>query len=96
MNRLPVLLVAGSLFFGMVQTLPADTYQTWAASNFTSSDQSNSGVSGMTANPSGDRVANLEKYAFDLDPYLNSQMGLPNVCIAPDGNLVVCPSNNYT
>jgi hypothetical protein len=48
----------------------------WREDNF-ASDAGNNAISGPTADPSGDEVDNLQKYAFGLDPNLNSTAGLP-------------------
>jgi len=45
------------------------TYAAWQSLAFTSTDLANSAVSGPLANPSGDGMTNLEKYAFGLSPY---------------------------
>jgi len=55
----------------------ANTYDTWKAGAFTPADQTNSNVSGAFANPSGDGISNLMKYALGLNPYQCAAAGLP-------------------
>ena len=61
----------------------ANTYATWKTQVFTPTDQANSAVSGETANPSGDGITNLQKYAFGLNPYQNLSTGKPTTSIIP-------------
>ncbi|MGA3171364.1 MAG: hypothetical protein ABSE62_10150, partial [Chthoniobacteraceae bacterium] len=51
----------------------------WKEGYFNSQQLSNSSVSGDTANPAGDGVPNLLKYALGMNPNVNSVAGLP-VC----------------
>ena len=52
---------------------------------FTPADQANPAVSGETANPANDGIKNLEKYALGLNPYVNSQAGLPTFSLVQQG-----------
>jgi len=63
----------------------ADTYATWKASVFTATDQANAAVSGETANPSGDGVPNLMKYALGLNPYQYAPGSGPAFSLATQG-----------
>jgi hypothetical protein len=45
-------------------------YNQWKASNFTLSQLADPGISGDTAAPANDGIANLYKYAFNLNPFI--------------------------
>ena len=49
----------------------------WAAMFFTTSQLADPTISGVTANPAHDGVANLLKYAFNLNPLVPARCGLP-------------------
>src|ERR1700678_3074151 len=72
-----------SLFAGTL--CHANTYTTWKTQVFTPADQANPAVSGETANPSGDGIDNLEKYAFGLNPYQNVSTGTPTSSTVQQG-----------
>lgn len=57
----------------------ADTYAAWKARVFSAQEQANPAISGEQANPAGDGIINLMKYALALDPHQNSVAGLPKV-----------------
>jgi len=59
----------------------ANTYATWKTQVFTVADQGNAAVSGETANPSGDGISNLQKYAFGLNPYQSVSLGKPTTSV---------------
>lgn len=50
--------------------------QIWQAAKF-GNDAGNPLIAGFSANPTGDGVSNLLKYAFGLDPHVASSAGLP-------------------
>jgi hypothetical protein len=49
-------------------TVNPSTYASWEARYFTAAQQADLSTSGPAANPSGDGLSNLLKYAFGLDP----------------------------
>ena len=55
----------------------ANTYATWKTEVFNTTEQADPTISGETANPSGDGINNLMKYALGLDPHQNQISGLP-------------------
>ncbi len=59
-------------------------FMQWQESAF-GSDSGDPSIAGPLADPSGDGVVNLQKYAFGLDPLLNSRSGLPLVAQVPGG-----------
>ncbi len=61
----------------VVYTLLAAPYQLWRQQNFSSAQLTNATVSGDTASPAGDGIANLTKYAFNLKPFVPVTGGLP-------------------
>ncbi len=66
------------------------TYAAWKTNYFTTTELTNSAVSGDTANPIGDGIPNLMKYALALNPKVNSgSSGLPQ------RGLITTNSNNY-
>ncbi len=60
-------------------------YEDWRALYFTPAELSNPAISGDAADASGDGIANLVKYAFDLNPRLKNRPSLPAGFIAGDG-----------
>ncbi len=61
----------------------SDTYPEWKARVFSAAEQNEATVSGETANPAGDGIPNLLKYALGLDPHQSSSAGLPTTSIQP-------------
>ncbi len=65
------------------------TFTSWESKYFNSTQLSESGVSGPTANPSGDGTVNLLKYIFDINPSVamgaGGRAGLPVVSIITSG-----------
>ena len=59
------------------------SYLQWQAENF--QDNTANTISGATADPSGDGIANLLKYAFGLDPNQYSLEGLPVISESSEG-----------
>jgi hypothetical protein len=66
------------------------TYAAWKTNYFTTTELTNSVVSGDTANPTGDGIPNLMKYALALNPKVNSGSGG-----LPQRGLITTNSNNY-
>lgn len=57
-------------------SLPESGFADWRRTHFPD-DAENDEISGPAANPSGDGVSNLIKYALGLDPNIASRQGLP-------------------
>lgn len=57
----------------------ADTYAAWKARNFSTQEQADPTISGENANPAGDGIINLMKYALAIDPHQNGTAQLPTV-----------------
>lgn len=57
----------------------ADTYADWRGRVFSTAEQANSAISGEGASPAGDGIANLTKYALNLDPHQDGSASLPRV-----------------
>ena len=64
----------------------ASTYATWKTQVFLPADQNKPAVSGETANPSGDGISNLEKYAYGLNPYQSATTGSPTFSLVQQNN----------
>lgn len=56
---------------------PPPTFAAWQSQHFTTAQISDPSVSGYAANPSGDGLCNLLKYAFGLDPGTPGAGGRP-------------------
>jgi hypothetical protein len=52
-------------------------YQLWQQANFTAAELASPAISGDTADPAGDGIPNLMKYALGLNPNVPSLSGLP-------------------
>jgi hypothetical protein len=52
-------------------------YSAWQNMTFSPAQLSNPGISGDTADPANDGIANLLKYAFDLNPFTVGVAGMP-------------------
>lgn len=59
----------------------ADSFTAWQETYFTAAQLADSSVSGPQANPSGDGVSNLLKYAFSSDPMVADRSALPQTAI---------------
>ena len=57
------------------------TYASWEAAHFSAAEQANPTISGPAANPSGDGMSNLAKYAFGGDPKVANVSILPKCAI---------------
>jgi len=55
------------------------TFDEWRAAHFPAAELADPAVSGPDANPAGDGLSNLLKYAFDLDPHAAAIAGAPVV-----------------
>ncbi|HVU37731.1 MAG TPA: autotransporter-associated beta strand repeat-containing protein [Opitutales bacterium] len=62
--------------------------QTWLQNNFSIPQLQDTSVSGDSANPSGDGISNLEKYAFNLNVWTDGHASLPQPVVS-GGNLVL-------
>jgi len=61
----------------------------WRNQWFTPAQLADPGISGDTADPAGDGIPNLMKYALDLDPMANGSGGLPA------GSMMAIGGSNY-
>jgi len=64
-------------------------YMAWRSQMFSASDLANPAISTDTAEPAGDGIPNLTKFALGLDPFTNGVSGLPVQSITTTG------SSNY-
>lgn len=60
-------------------TVNPPSYTSWKIRCFTAAQQANPAISGVTANPSGDGMPNLLKYAFGLNPGAKDFMHWPSI-----------------
>lgn len=60
-------------------------FEAWQEEFFSENELTDLDISGELANPSGDGIPNVLKYALNLDPQVASRSGLPEVSIAPNG-----------
>jgi subtilase family serine protease len=83
---------------GYVQTRPVilaviatveTPYQAWQDAMFTSAELANPAISGDEADPAGDGISNLMKYALNLNPWVDGVSGLPV------GGVLVTGSGTY-
>jgi hypothetical protein len=63
-------------------TIHDTPFNTWLLSEF-GTNANNSVISGDLANPAGDGIVNLLKYALDMNPNVSSVLGLPTSRIDP-------------
>jgi hypothetical protein len=61
---------------------------TWRGQHFTTAQLADSSISGPTADPDGDGLANLLEYALDLNP-LTANAGVPATALDADGRLTL-------
>jgi fibronectin-binding autotransporter adhesin len=73
---------------GSIPPETAPTKAAWLQEYFTVPQLTENSVSGDYANPSGDGIPNLIKYAFDLSPWEDGHAALPQP-VASDGELVL-------
>ena len=52
--------------------LQAITFSDWQSSVFSPTELTNPAISGSNANPTGDGISNLLKYAYGIDPHTTS------------------------
>jgi len=68
-----------------IQSLVANfqpvTFNAWKSTVFTPAQLNNPSISGSAANPAGDGVSNLVKYALGMDPNTSSRNGLPTMAL---------------
>lgn len=70
-------------------TLTVQTpYAAWQGTYFTAAELKDSNVSGPQANPAGDGISNLMKYALNLNPKVNGAAGLPKVSMTTTGGQI--------
>jgi hypothetical protein len=60
-----------------LEVIPELPEQQWDQANFTASQLTNPSLSGPTGDADGDGIANLLKYAFDINPQDSNGTGLP-------------------
>ena len=61
----------------LASSAKADTYAAWKARNFSAQEQADPTISGESANPAGDGISNLMKFALAIDPQQNGTVQLP-------------------
>ena len=66
-----------------------DSFAAWQTFWFTPAQLADPTISGVTAAPAGDNIANLLKYAFNLNPFVYPASGLPI------GSMTAAGGNNY-
>jgi hyaluronate lyase len=64
-------------------------YAVWQSSYFTAAQLADPTISGDSADPAGDGIPNLLKYALNLNPWMDGSSGLPV------GSIVTTGSGNY-
>jgi len=74
--------VAGSITSNGVILFVNPSFVTWQQTYFNQSQLNNPAISGPTAAPGQDGIANLVKYAFNLAPLSNQQANLPHATIS--------------
>jgi hypothetical protein len=67
-------------------TVNPTPYAVWKSEVFTAAQLADPAISGDTADPAGDGIPNLMKYALALDPFMNGIGGLPAGSIATTGS----------
>lgn len=77
--RVVVSNAAGSVTSSAATLTVANSYSAWKSRSFTSAQQADGAVSGPAANPAGDGLSNLLKYACGLDPGSNQSALAPRV-----------------
>jgi len=70
----------------LVTALVQTPYAAWQSQIFTSGELSNPAISGDGADPAGDGIPNLMKYALNLNPWTDGVSGLPVESIVTTGN----------
>jgi hypothetical protein len=78
----------GSTFAGLPTVGISNSKFSWRQNNFSTTQLGNPSVVGDTAEPAGDGIPNLLKYAFNLPALVSGQASLPQP-IASSGNLVL-------
>ena len=71
-----------AVYLGICSALAASTYSDWQAAHFSTDQLSDPATSGVMANPANDGIPNVEKYAFDLDPWVWTPGGIPSLDIS--------------
>jgi hypothetical protein len=70
----------------LLTVLVQTPYSAWQAGIFGGSNLVDSSISGDTADPAGDGIPNLMKYALNLNPFANGVAGLPVESIVTTGS----------
>jgi len=65
------------------------SYTSWQSTRFTTAELASPSISGLTANPAGDGMSNLMKYALNLDPKQ------PDSASGPSCNTVIIGGTTY-
>ncbi len=65
----------------LVSVQASELLQAWREANFNESERTDGSISGLVADPDGDRIMNFLEYAFGLDPSEADQSGLPSSTI---------------
>jgi len=71
---------------GPVNLIVLTPYAAWQSQMFTPAALANPAISGDTADPAGDGIPNLMKYALYLNPWTTGVSGLPVEAITTTGN----------
>jgi subtilase family serine protease len=64
-------------------------YAAWQSTMFTAAELADPAISGDTADPAGDGISNLMKYALNIEPWTSGVAGLPA------GSIVTTSSGSY-
>lgn len=70
----------------LVSVQASELLQTWREANFNESERTDGSISGLVADPDGDRIMNFLEYAFGLDPRKADHSGLPQSSIETIGD----------
>lgn len=65
----------------VLEFLGETAYSQWLATHFTEEQLQDPEISGDLADPAGDSIPNIIKYALNLDPWQPSRDGLPQVAV---------------
>lgn len=77
---------AGGSGTGTLTLIVETPYQAWQSAVFTAGQLSNPAISGDTADPAGDGITNLMKYALGLNPFVDGVSGLPFETLVTTGS----------
>lgn len=71
----------------ILEFLDKTGYPLWQEQQFPQAEIDNADISGTLANPSGDGIPNILKYALHLDPHESTRNGLPQISV--EGNHLI-------